>query len=314
MFIFFFREKQRNIKYSDEEIRAILYEYDLYLDKYENAKSIYAHDEIGYKYHFTLSNLKIGRKPDWLQNNPYAMDNIRLFLSINYPDYELLDTKYVSCKNKMRFICHKHEEHGTQLNSFDNIVHNHHACKYCGYSMLSEIKRLPDSQLTEMCIERDVIFVGRKQYDRQTHILYKCTKHDSDELQEMTLDHFRASKVPCRICQISSGELKVKQYLDEHKIKYVYQHTFPDCRNVRPLEFDFYLPTLLVAIEYDGKQHFEPMHFSNSDKTYLESYELGKQRDRIKDQYCLEHAIRMIRIPYWDYDKIDSILQEKLYI
>lgn len=313
MFLFFFKN-YRNTKYSDDEIQEILDKYCLFLDKYEGTKSIYAHDEIGYKYHFALSNFKMGRKPDWLQGNPFALDNIKLYLSLYYPDYELLDDEYVSCKAKMRFICHKHEEMGEQLNSFDNIANNNHACKYCGYSVLSEIKRTSDLQLIDMCKDRDVKYVGRRQYNKETHILYECPRHQKEQPQEMTLDHFKASKVPCRFCQITSGELKVKQYLDLKQIPYSFQHIFPDCKNKRTLEFDFYLPTLHTTIEYDGKQHFIPMNYAKSEQENIKLFELNQRRDKIKDQYCLANGIKMIRIPYWEYENVDIILQKELNI
>ena len=85
----------RNTKYTDEEIQDELNYYSLHLDKYVNTKNVYAHDDIGYKYHFSLSNLRMGRKPDWLQGNPFALENVKLYLSINYPDYELLDDRYI---------------------------------------------------------------------------------------------------------------------------------------------------------------------------------------------------------------------------
>ena len=35
-------------------------------------------------------------------------------------------------------------------------------------------------------------------------------------------------------------------------------------------------------------------------------------RDRIKTKYCKKHKIKLIRIPYWDFDRIESILEEIL--
>ena len=221
----------------------------------------------------------------------------------------MIDT---SCKEKMRFICHKHIEKGEQINSVDNIVHSHHACKYCGYSVLSGLKRLPDSQLQEMCKERGVIYIGRKQYDKQTHIIYKCPKHIREETQEMSLDHFRASNVPCHFCQISSGELRVKKFLDENRIDYVFQHMFSDCKHIRVLEFDFYLPKMSIVIEYDGKQHFQPMNYAKIKEENERLFELCQKRDEIKNIYCNENGITLIRIPYWEYENIEMILMKEL--
>jgi hypothetical protein len=35
-------------------------------------------------------------------------------------------------------------------------------------------------------------------------------------------------------------------------------------------------------------------------------------KDNIKTQYCLEHNIKLLRIPYYDYKKIEDILLANL--
>ena len=32
------------------------------------------------------------------------------------------------------------------------------------------------------------------------------------------------------------------------------------------------------------------------------------RRDNIKNNYCRENNIKLLRIPYWDYDNIENIL------
>lgn len=299
-------------KYTDEQIQEYITPFGLILDNYETVKSIYAHDETGYKYHFTLSNIQMGRTPSWLQNNPFALENIRLYLQLNAPDYELLDNEYISCKTKMRFICHKHEDKGIQYNSFDNIVHNHHICKYCGYEHLSKVKQISVERAIQLCVDKNVEYCGQYLKNGETYIQYKCKKHESDGIQEMSLDHFKASLVPCRFCSITQGEYKVKTFLDANNIRYIYQHTFSDCKNIHVLEFDFYLPDQRIIIEYDGKQHYEPFNYFETEEKNIKAFKDGQYRDRLKDEYCKKNSIRMIRIPYWDFNNIEKILRKEL--
>ncbi len=84
----------------------------------------------------------------------------------------------------------------------------------------------------------------------------------------------------------------------------------PGCRRVNPLRFDFYIPSLKTAIEFDGRQHYEEVPFFNSATSTLE---LTRERDGIKDAYCREHGIRMLRIPHYDICKIEEILNNELY-
>jgi hypothetical protein len=49
-----------------------------------------------------------------------------------------------------------------------------------------------------------------------------------------------------------------------------------------------------TCIEFDGKQHFQPIeHFGG-----LKAYESLKINDKIKENYCEDNYINLIRIKY----------------
>ena len=98
----------------------------------------------------------------------------------------------------------------------------------------------------------------------------------------------------CPICNESRGEKDIAAYLKKHNITYISQYTFNDCKNQRPLPFDFYIQKYNVCIEYDGEQHYKPIeHFGG---------EVGFQQrqinDMIKTNYCVSHKIGLLRIRY----------------
>ena len=104
----------------------------------------------------------------------------------------------------------------------------------------------------------------------------------------------------------SIGESYVRIYLENHKINFEKEKWFPDCRDQNPLPFDFYLPKLNTIIEFDGRQHFDEVdHFHYSLETV-------QKHDSIKNNYCHDHNINLIRIPYTKMNKIDDILNNKL--
>ena len=112
----------------------------------------------------------------------------------------------------------------------------------------------------------------------------------------------------------SKGEKRVAKYLDNKNIKYKRQYKFNDCKYKRELPFDFYISSLNIAIEYDGEDHY--MIFTRGKS---EAYEKAfnrfintKIRDTIKTIYCKENNIKLIRIPYWDFDRIEEILEKEL--
>ncbi|WP_139074750.1 hypothetical protein [Paenibacillus elgii] len=113
----------------------------------------------------------------------------------------------------------------------------------------------------------------------------------------------------CSTCQDSKGEEKVSNFLISHKINFTPQYSFKDCKRIFVLRFDFAVfdndNNLLFLIEYDGVQHFEPTFGIRAFKNTLSS-------DEIKNKYCLSKSIELIRIPYWEFDNIENILEDKI--
>ncbi len=126
-----------------------------------------------------------------------------------------------------------------------------------------------------------------------------CIKHGSF-LQTAT-DHL--SKKGCPQCNQSKGENEIEKYLKLRNIEFEKQKRFDGCRNVRPLPFDFYLPTYNVLIEYDGEHHFKKTIYSND----LESIKIN---DQIKTNFAIDENYKLIRISYKNLNKIQNILSE----
>lgn len=98
------------------------------------------------------------------------------------------------------------------------------------------------------------------------------------------------------------GEEKIKQILKKNKINFIAQFRFKDCKDKNTLPFDFYLPDYNCCIEYDGVQHFVATGGWNTD----EHLKYVQKHDSIKTKYCKENDILLIRIPYWDLNKINK--------
>lgn len=106
-------------------------------------------------------------------------------------------------------------------------------------------------------------------------------------------------------CNKTLGEAKISDYLSENDILYQPQKTFDGLKYKKTLFYDFYLPEFNMLIEYDGEFHYSPI-FSE------EAFEHEKKRDKLKTKYAMENNIALLRIPYWEYDNINNILDEKL--
>lgn len=109
---------------------------------------------------------------------------------------------------------------------------------------------------------------------------------------------YRGQRCP-RCTSMTRGEVLVSHVLDELGIAYEYQKAFDGLVYKYHLRVDFYLPDYRLVIEYDGKQHYEPVSFGGMDKeTTNKVFEVSKHRDRLKDKYFNEHNIDVLRIPY----------------
>lgn len=109
----------------------------------------------------------------------------------------------------------------------------------------------------------------------------------------------------CGCINKSNGEAKIEKILKEANIFFEKEKSFKDLRFKQLARFDFYIPEKNYIIEYDGQQHFQPVNFGNlSENEVKMAFQKIQEHDKIKNQYCKENNIPLIRIPYTNYDKI----------
>lgn len=97
-------------KHDIEYVRNLVYEiagYILLDDVYINGRTkMTAIDKDGYKYYFTLDNLKFAKAARMVdKSNPYSIENIKLWLKNNNVPYELLSTEYNGNGSRNRNEC-----------------------------------------------------------------------------------------------------------------------------------------------------------------------------------------------------------------
>ena len=81
----------------------------------------------------------------------------------------------------------------------------------------------------------------------------------------------------------------------------------------RKYRYDFYLPGYNLVIEYDGEQHYMPVNFGENDIVRMEAkLKITQEHDKIKNEYCEKHNINLLRIPYWEKQNIESIIDNYL--
>lgn len=220
----------------------------------------------------------------------------------NKYDYSLV--KFVNTKTKIIIICPTHGE-------FEQLPNNHlngNGCNKCG-----QIKtNIKNNKLLSYYITKSNELHNYKYIYENENIKIKaqdkisiiCPIHG--KFIQRISDHISGNG--CPKCKSSKGENKVLKWLIDNNIKFTSQHRFNNCRNKRPLPFDFYLPDHNICIEYDGEQHFKPVRFKNMKKDISSIYERTKFHDNIKTKFCEDNDIKLLRIPYTKYNEIEQIL------
>ena len=142
---------------------------------------------------------------------------------------------------------------------------------------------------------------------KNNRIMWLCSCSCGNEIAVSGTD-LRTGKVQsCGKCpdKKSLGEKEIISLLEKNNIKYFNEYTFKDFKydsGISP-RFDFYLPDFNCIIEFDGKQHF--LYQKNTNYwNNKENYEKTIQRDNLKNNYCFNNNICLIRLPYYIQSKI----------
>ena len=104
----------------------------------------------------------------------------------------------------------------------------------------------------------------------------------------------------------SRGEIKIEEILKEANLNFQEEYSFPDLlsNTNHPLRFDFAVfddnNDLDFLIEYQGIQHYVP----KSKFGGISGLRKQQYNDMKKREYCKQHNILLIAIPYWDENKI----------
>lgn len=95
----------------------------------------------------------------------------------------------------------------------------------------------------------------------------------------------------CPACKMSHLENFVKNYLDIHNIRYIYQYK-TDWLGLQSL--DFYLPDYNTAIECQGRQHFTKDNYYFGAKNIDDEFNKTLNRDKIKNLKCSKNNVNIL--------------------
>lgn len=191
------------------------------------------------------------------------------------------------------------------INAYTPIFHK---CKIDGYewrvsphSLLcgsgcpmcyGNIKKTHEQYVDELSKINPNVEVLGKYTNNKIQILHRC-KVDSYEWKACPSNMLYGKG--CPKCNASKGERTIENWLNKENILYKSQWRFSDCKDIKPLPFDFYLPKYDICIEYQGQQHYEIVEYFGGKKKFEDQI----KKDNIKKEYCKENNIQLFIIPYF---------------
>lgn len=114
---------------------------------------------------------------------------------------------------------------------------------------------------------------------------------------QVRANHFSAG-TRCPKCRSSKGEQRIKTFLDKLGVSFTQEFAIGECRNKKPLRFDFMIQKedggIACFIEFDGIQHYKESAYFGGRDGYLNRI----KNDRIKSNYAKEQEIPLLRIRY----------------
>ena len=306
---------EKNNPYSIHNIKIYLklnnYNFVLLSEKYEGEDvPLVLHDNEGYYYSQTWRTLlKLTRQLFVSDTNIYSTQNIKLFLDKNNSNMELIN-EYKNSKTKLILkdnngYLYTQLWSGLQYLQIPSIAYKDNPYSIYNINLWCKLNNKPYKLLSTKYIKNNKL------------LLWKCLNEYCGEEFKMCWGNISQGQ-NCSYCKESKGERKIKEILKENLISHDKEYTFDDLVGLKggllrfdvPVFYDKEKSKLRMLIEFDGKQHYEWI------KKWMtkEEFEALQIHDQLKNEYCKKHNIKLIRIPYWDFDNIESILSKELDI
>lgn len=225
-------------------------------------------------------------KKIWDSRGRLTVDDVKeQFKGVHGDEYDYsLFTEYKNNSTKIPVICKKHGVFYVTPNAH---ITGRRGCPKCGAESSSEKQRLPIEEVIDRIRDvhgnRYIIPEDFNYVNNQTKVKLICRKHG-----EFYQNPFNLWKgVGCPKCNHSKLETEISLFLEREDIEYEEQKKFPWLKNYR---LDFYLPQYNVAIECQGRQHFEAVEQFGGE----EQLRLQNEWDDEKKALCDDNGIRVI--------------------
>lgn len=178
-------------------------------------------------------------------------------------------------------------------------------CFVCGLSLRSnrtkscgclkqESDRKPKNNVKDLLNQRfgDLVVIARNGSDARGEAKWLCQCDCGQKISVLGSNLRSGHTQSCGCDRRSKGEKKIASLLIDNAISFSTQKRFEE---LGTLSFDFYVNNYYL-IEYDGETHYQYNLHGWHNKEQLKAQQ---ERDIIKNQWCKDNNIPLIRVPYW---------------
>lgn len=197
---------------------------------------------------------------------------------------------------------------GFSIVQTDNLVSGHTTS--CGCKRAEVMSRTMKKDLVGQKFNKLLVLEETQERASDGCVVWKC-QCECGNITYVNSNSLKSGTIISCGCVRSKGEKKLNSILFENNVRYKTQFYFSDLKDKSYLYFDFAifdnLDNLICLIEYQGIQHFNP------ESVHGAWNNLPQEHDKMKREYCQKHKIKLIEIPYTDYDILDwKYLENKL--
>lgn len=242
------------------------------------------------------------RCPECGPYTKWNIDNVKKY-AISH-DYEVLSPRYNKGSEKLRILCPNSHVFKLRWGDFVRGIR----CGKCYGETRGNSTRLSKVDILDELEKYGYSLLSSEYANNKTKIQIRCP---NEHVWHVRMNSFKdGQRCPECVRPMSKGEKSISETLDELGISYLKQKRFDDCRNKKPLSFDFYLNDgAPMCIEFNGFQHYFQVTYFGGESRLL----VQKENDRIKKDFCKKEGIRLLIIPYWEYKNIDNILKRRFH-
>ena len=194
---------------------------------------------------------------------------------------------YTSNNKPIKITCKKHGDFEITPKS---LLYGH-GCKKCADELKHTYRVLSNEEVIERLKDKlgDRYLLDKVEYyNARTKILLGCKTHGYFPIKLHDALNFHG----CPFCQQSRAEVLLKNTFDKNGIEYIPQCSFEWMKTsiYGRLSYDFYISNKNIAIECQGRQHFESVSAFGGEEALLKVLE----RDNNKLKLSKENDIKII--------------------